>query len=853
MTDSLEEQVGESLGSSLTIERELGGGGMSRVFLASDSKLGRRVVVKVLSPELAAGVNVDRFSREIKFAASLQHPNIVPVLTTGQTADDLPWYTMPFVAGQSLRQRMESGPVPVRESIRILSDVGRALAAAHADGIVHRDVKPENVLLSKGVAVVTDFGIAKALADSRLATPTLTDVGTSLGTPRYIAPEQAVGGAVDARADVYAWGVVAYELLSGRHPFSAATTSQQLVAAHLSTPAPSLCEACPQIPKRVCELVADCLEKDPSRRPATAEVIVERLEGIQLSEPGRTTRWRNPALVATAMLVLVAAITARLRSSSREPTAARVAPTLSRVAIARFEKAGDAGSSVALGSMAADWILQGLSNTELVEAQLLGDASSNAPPRLQAQRANATVYVTGSYYTIADSVQFQARIADVASGNILAVTEPSRGSLRDPTKALDLLRQRVFLALAGQTDPRLRPYIKQSMQPPSLESYQAYVRGMEAFTASRWQEAAQELETAYRRDTTFVRAWVMCAVAHTNLREWTAADSIAHTLLRRVASVGPADRYFVRWLAADIDGPRVDALEALRKSDALVPGTLWSFQHAWEANQLNRPREALAALQRVDTAGEARSFSNYWFQLTMAYHLLGDYDAELRAAKMARRAVPSTPSPLGYEARALIAAGKLDEARKIVDSVSAQLTRDPETPVRLLGDIATWAAWHGHPELSREIAERSVRIAANHSSPDQKTVAHRAALARALYVSGRWTDSKQLFENLIRTDSARLSYRGQLGVLAARMGDRDLAQQIADSLGRLTGRYLFADPLRWRARIAAQVGNSEDALHLLDQESAVGSGGSTLLPFGDFDLIPLQGYAPFKALITPKG
>ena len=185
LTD-LRDQLQRTLGTNFTIERELGGGGMSRVFVARDESLGRDVVVKVLSPELASGISVDRFTREIKVAAGLQEPHIVPVLSAGQTAEALPYYTMPFVRGESLRQRINKGPIPLEESLTILRDVALALAYAHRQGIVHRDIKPENILLSEGTAVVTDFGIAKALQAARTEATggTLTQTGTSLGSPR---------------------------------------------------------------------------------------------------------------------------------------------------------------------------------------------------------------------------------------------------------------------------------------------------------------------------------------------------------------------------------------------------------------------------------------------------------------------------------------------------------------------------------------------------------------------------------------------------------------------------------------------------------------------------------------------
>ena len=183
-----------SIASQYVIDRELGGGGMSRTYVATERALNRRVVIKVLAPELLAGVSVERFNREVLLAAQLQHPHIVPVLGAGD-ADGLPWFSMPYVDGESARARLAHGPLAIGEVISILRDVARALAFAHEQGVVHRDIKPDNVLLAAGSATVTDFGIAKAISTIRGNAPggTLTAIGTSIGTPAYMAPEQAAG------------------------------------------------------------------------------------------------------------------------------------------------------------------------------------------------------------------------------------------------------------------------------------------------------------------------------------------------------------------------------------------------------------------------------------------------------------------------------------------------------------------------------------------------------------------------------------------------------------------------------------------------------------------------------------
>ena len=281
MTD-LQSQLQSTLSGAYTLERELGGGGMSRVFVADEIRLGRKVVVKVLSPELAAGISAERFEREIRMAASLQQANIVPVLSAGDT-NGLPYFTMPFVEGESLRRRMaKQPPLSISDILRILGDVARALQYAHERGIVHRDIKPDNVLLSGGTAVVTDFGIAKALSESRTdhGGATLTALGTSIGTPAYMAPEQAAGDPdIDHRADIYAFGCMAYELLAGQPPFHGRSPAR-ILAAHMGeTPRP-LGELKPDAPAALNELVMRCLAKDPSVRPQSAAEVIAALNGV---------------------------------------------------------------------------------------------------------------------------------------------------------------------------------------------------------------------------------------------------------------------------------------------------------------------------------------------------------------------------------------------------------------------------------------------------------------------------------------------------------------------------------------------------------------------------------------------
>jgi len=276
-----------ALGDAYRIEKELGGGGMSRVFLAQERELERQVVVKVLPPEMAAGLNAERFRREIQLAASLQHPHIVPLLAAGH-ADDLVYYTMPLIEGESLRAKLaREGELPINETMRILCDVADALAYAHEHRVVHRDIKPDNVLIARHHAVVTDFGVAKALSESTGKT-SLTSAGVALGTPAYMAPEQAAADPhTDHRCDIYAVGALGYEMLTGRPPFTGATPQHVLAAQVTEAPEP-VTKRRATVPAALAALVMRCLEKSPADRWQTAAELLQQLEAMATPSGGLT-------------------------------------------------------------------------------------------------------------------------------------------------------------------------------------------------------------------------------------------------------------------------------------------------------------------------------------------------------------------------------------------------------------------------------------------------------------------------------------------------------------------------------------------------------------------------------------
>ncbi len=281
-----------ALADQYQIDREVGAGGMATVYLAEDLKHHRKVAVKVLRPELAGALGPDRFIREIEIAAQLQHPHILAVYDSGE-ADGFLYYVMPFVEGESLRERLKrEGALPLHETIRILSEVSDALTYAHQHGVVHRDIKPDNVMLAGRHAAVTDFGVAKAV--SAASGQTLTTVGVTLGTPAYMAPEQAVGDSdIDHRVDIYALGTLAYEMLTGAPPFDRPNAQAMLSAQVLERPQ-NIGEKRPGTPPGLSALIMRCLEKDRDARWQTTGELLPMLESLATPSGGITPTNTRP-------------------------------------------------------------------------------------------------------------------------------------------------------------------------------------------------------------------------------------------------------------------------------------------------------------------------------------------------------------------------------------------------------------------------------------------------------------------------------------------------------------------------------------------------------------------------------
>jgi serine/threonine-protein kinase len=690
--NDLRAQLQQSLGASYVVEREIGGGGMSRVFVAEEPGLGRKVVIKVLPPEMCEGISGERFAREIKLAASLQQANIVPLLATG-TAAGFPYYTMPFVEGRSLRERLARGePLPLSEAISILRDVARALAFAHGRGVIHRDIKPGNILLSDRTAVVTDFGIAKALGAARGAAGAtqekLSFTGASVGTPAYMPPEQASGDPnLDHRADIYSFGCVAYELLTGQPPFTAASPHQVIAAHFQETPRP-VTELRPEVPAAVARLVASCLEKEPSRRPQSAEDLLLALDNASSQPVALPPPRPRRMTLGVSIGVLVAALglgVYALRSSEKGPLTFAVVPFRNLARDTALDYRSDGIGDEILNGVAKVRGIQIVGRTAAFRYKDRPGAEP-ADARTVERALGARLLLTGTLRENEGRIVISAQLDDSTShGEIWSESftrsSSDLGSITDEIvrRITDTLRARFgkrverprrAASAVGTTNPAaLDLYLVGQEQlrrrgsgvAQAVESFQraidldpTFARAHAAlagalglipyFTgtapAADFERVVAEARRALALDSTLADAYTALGIAHGNAGQWKTSDAE----LRRAIELEPdnamARQTFARHLILrDEAAEALDQLERARKLEPLSP-----LISAWLAYGLfldGRPDSAVAETERTIQLDSTLLASHNLGALV--YLALGKKDAALRLSGVSSAGMTSAP------------------------------------------------------------------------------------------------------------------------------------------------------------------------------------------------------------------
>ncbi|MEO7458171.1 MAG: serine/threonine-protein kinase [Gemmatimonadaceae bacterium] len=701
-TDLLD-QLKTALASSYRIVRELGGGGMSRVFLADDLALERAVVIKVLHPELAAGVNAERFKREVFLSARLQHPHIVPVLTAGDV-DGLPYYVMPFVKGDSLRARIAQGPLPISDAIGIIGDVAKALSYAHSEGVVHRDIKPDNILLSGGAATVADFGIAKALSSARrdAGDGALTSLGTSLGTPAYMAPEQVAGDPdTDHRADIYSLGCVAYEMLTGKSPFAGKSPQQMLAAQVMEKPVP-METLRPGIPRALSALVMRCLEKEPSKRPQNAAEIAAPLETTEsLPTFVSPSASRRGLWMGLAAVVLFAAIAVPLyRRTQKAP----VSDGSLNLAVAPFEvldpqlglwKEG----IVDVLSRNLDGAGPIKSMSPSVTIKSWDGHSDRASAVAFGRKIGAQLVVYGQLQTAgAGLVNAKLWVVD-AERDVAPVEVEVRDSVARMDRVTDSLSVRSLAAIS-----RLRTIGAAqlaSLGSSSLPAIRAFLQGAQYFRRTQWDSATTMLRQAVTIDSSFGIAYAMLGETYgwigeagNDLRDQ--AFESASGLIR--AGLSPHDSLTLtaikHYAAANRRGPQRsrelrDAYAAAEAVTARYPDDASAWYLLADMKFHNdrdfTEREALAGFDRAIRA-DSDFAPAYIHAIELAYREGPELGRRYTDAYLKRRQSALQRNAVSFAMR--MADGDLggDKLRSVLDTVDQDIARNGLSYLRRLAD-----------------------------------------------------------------------------------------------------------------------------------------------------------------------
>ena len=520
MSNPLLDTLRSSLGREYAIERELGGGGMARVFLAEERSLGRRVVLKVLPPDAAGSVSAERFKREVQVAARLQHPHIVPLISAGEV-NGIPYYTMPYIEGESLRARIaREHELPIAVAVRIMREVADALAYAHSNNVVHRDIKPDNVLLADQHALVADFGIAKAIASARAtsaegtAVASITQLGVALGTPAYMAPEQASADPnVDHRADIYALGALGYELLTGRPPFTG-HSPQALLAAVISSEAQPVTTLRVSVPPALGQLIMRCLEKRPADRPQSAGEVLRELEA-QATPTGLSTAALPSAqrggrawiAVAAAVLVVVAGATglALMRQSPVASSASVISvmpfvPSSPDSALTRLGRDLVVTVSANLDGVGTIRATDPLTTLGLTGASTVSAASAAAI----AKKLGAGSFVLGSILRAAGRVQVSFGLYPVVGSEPLA-----RGTVSAPLDSISAISDSLTWSMLRQIWRRDKPPTPSvaAMTTKSMVALRAYLEGERARADGRFIDAIAAFDRSIDADSTFWLAY----------------------------------------------------------------------------------------------------------------------------------------------------------------------------------------------------------------------------------------------------------------------------------------------------------------------------------------------------------
>jgi tetratricopeptide (TPR) repeat protein len=876
--------VGKTLGH-YEILAPLGAGGMGEVYRARDTILEREVAIKLLPKELAADPQrLARLEREAKLLASLNHPHIAAIYSLEED-EGVRFLVLELVEGDTLEDRLARGRQDISETLEIARQMAEALEAAHEKGIVHRDLKPANLkITADGKLKVLDFGIAKAPESGQdkleeTSGPTgLTVDGTLMGTIPYMSPEQIRGQEADQRTDIWAFGCVLYESLTGRRPFDLETASDTFVAILSSEPD---WNALPEnLPDTTKTLIQRCLRKEPEQRlhhiaDARIEITETLGDSLRATPPlaakdvgsPRQRRWRSAA-AALALAAIAAVVVAGglwlwggTYGPELDPELLVVMPFANRTGDPAFDSFSElTTAAVAQGIAQIDTVVVAPS---IGGAELDPETAGLAEHLASARGRGAGTVISGELFLHEGDLRFQAQMIDVDLGEILYAVEPVSDSADHQANLLEALQQRVMgmvavhFGIEGSSPGS--SYIQNMVGSPELwsklpdfDAYREYLSGMEVYGRDG-EESFSHFQRAAELDPQFIPPLFWVESAYRNRGDWHKVEEIVEQLDQQRDSLSPYERgrlgYARAILDADLREARRCALVCLELHPAGDPlrYVIESFDLA-----LNEPGEVIATFAEWEPTEQFNMGSppGTWIfrDWTQALHLLEDYEAELAVAERGLGYYPNYLTVREQEVRALAALGRTGEIQSAIDD-SLTVSRQEGTPDAVMLTAAEELIVHGHQEAGGEMADRAVDWLRNRPPQDQKP----ADLARALFVAGHWQDARAAYETLVDQAPDEIEYLGHLGATLAHLGDVDAARRIASDLRAIDRQYLFGRPAYWQAAIAATLGDSEGAISLIREWISQAFGIDYVALHHDSNFESLREHPGFQEILRPKG
>lgn len=809
---------------------------MGTVYLALDRRHDRRVALKVLPPDLAEALGPERFLREIGIVARLSHPNILPLYDSGRAAGLL-YYVTPYISGGSLADRLKrEPPLSVDEAVGLAQEVADALAHAHAHGVIHRDVKPDNILLHEGHGLLADFGVAHAAGDG-----VRTDSGLAVGTAAYASPEQAAGSrGLDERSDVYGLGCVLYEMLAGPGPMG-----RELLAKRFAEPLPPVSQLRGDVPPRLDPVVDRALAGRPDQRFPSASAFRDALTAPVVGAATAATRPPAPArpqrtrwmLAGAAALVAIGAALAFLpgRKSRLEPT---------RVVVGGFENRTGDSTLAPVGEIAADYIARGLATTLLLQdvydARAMAREAGRpvqvgiAAGRDLARQVGAGTVLGGSYYRQGDTLHFEAQLVDAATGRLILALQPVDGSRREQTRVIELLRQRVMAGFATVFQAGFGGW-SASAVPPTYTAYQEMMAAADDGWHFRNDLALPHLHRAIADDSNYTAAKTQLAYALSTMGRCGDVDSLSDAVERASDQITLADRGMLAYARAACRHDRQAALEAAKAVLRAAPRSIgMTVLGGIDAIELGRPREGLDILQRLDAEHIQMSDQQaaiYWGFVYYAKHDLAMIQQDSNGGR-----IP--------EGSPLAALADSDAVRRRVE----QALQHPDSPELAETQCAVMELRaHGSPTAALALLERIAEARGPDAAADVVDTPCHWDLFSVHYYAGRLTEARAAYRKLVAADTGDVKARAALAAIAARLGDTtDLEVQ---------RRWLVAHdhPVAFLglAHVAVLQGKQAEAVAFLRQ--ALDRDLERHFLHLDADLEPLRDYPPFRELMRFKG